>query len=215
MTNEYHKYVIADGEFVGEFERMYSECDDPWNQSSEKMRNSTRNSLVILHCERLQKQFSSRRVLELGCGFGFLTSTLSNLGFTSMGTDISTNAILRANEIHLNATFTVATFDNVSILNDFQPDIILMPEITWYVLDELDDFLKKLKSYAMDIKKPVFLIHLLATYAPGAQKFGTSKFTNYDEILEYFDLNYLESGYIRTHLDDGSRSEGTFFVAQL
>jgi hypothetical protein len=169
----------------------------------------------LLHCKRLRNQFSTVKILELGCGFGFLSSALGDLGFTSMGTDISANAIFRANEINSRAIFSVAAFDDVSILNDFQPDIILMPELTWYILDKLDDFLTTLKSYAIDVKKPVFLIHLLATYAPGTQSYGTSKFTNHDQILEYFDLNYLESGYVRTYLEDGSRSEGTFFVARL
>ncbi len=33
--NDYHKYVINDGKFVGDFENMYKDCDDPWNQSVE------------------------------------------------------------------------------------------------------------------------------------------------------------------------------------
>lgn len=28
----YQDYVIKDGKFVGEFEKMYQDCDNPWHQ---------------------------------------------------------------------------------------------------------------------------------------------------------------------------------------
>ena len=30
----YQDYVIKDGKFVGEFEQMYKDFDDPWEQSA-------------------------------------------------------------------------------------------------------------------------------------------------------------------------------------
>ena len=32
---KYQDLVIKDGKFVGEFEKMYQEFSDPWNQSEE------------------------------------------------------------------------------------------------------------------------------------------------------------------------------------
>jgi 2-polyprenyl-3-methyl-5-hydroxy-6-metoxy-1,4-benzoquinol methylase len=215
MNNDYHKFVISDGKFIGKFDQMYADCIDPWNQSTETMRNSTRNRIATLNCEKLRTKYSCTKILEIGCGFGFLSSTLSSLGFTTMGTDISENAILKAREFSPNLEFSVATFDDESVLNQFEPDIILMPELTWYVLDHLDNFLLTLKTYAKKMNRPVFLIHLLATYKLGTQEYGNHKFTNNDQILDYFNLNYLEAGYVRTFAENGNISEGTYFVARL
>ena len=35
MKLKYQDLVIKDGKFVGEFEKMYQEFDDPWNQTKE------------------------------------------------------------------------------------------------------------------------------------------------------------------------------------
>jgi len=32
--NNYHDYVIRDGKFIRDFDQMYKNCDDPWNQDT-------------------------------------------------------------------------------------------------------------------------------------------------------------------------------------
>ena len=49
----------------------------------------------------------------------------------------------------------------------------------------------------------------------GVQKYGSYKFTNYEEILKYFDLKYLESGFITEFKTNDSDSQGTYFIAEL
>lgn len=51
-------------------------------------------------------------------------------------------------------------------MNSFNPDVVLMAELTWYTLDTLDEFLSSLRTYALSRQKPTFLIHLLTTYKP-------------------------------------------------
>lgn len=68
-----------------------------------------------------------------------------------------------------------------------------MPEITWYVLDKLNEFKLFLKNELPD----TYLLHMLMTYDPGVQVYGREYFTNLDEILQYFDMCYLESGLVR------------------
>lgn len=67
-----------------------------------------------------------------------------------------------------------------------------MAEITWYVLDHLDGFLAFLRAEMSH----VLLIHLLMTYAPGVQQFGREKFTNLQEITDYFGMTVCESAEI-------------------
>jgi hypothetical protein len=117
--------------------------------------------------------------------------------------------------MHPKCNFLVSDYDNFSLINEFNPDIVLMPEITWYVLDTLDNFLVNLKYYANSRHKPTFLIHLLSTYAPGIQKLGNKKFTNDNEIKEYFNLDYIESGYVEVARPGDSLSRGTYFIAKI
>ena len=63
-------------------------------------------------------------------------------------------------------------------------------------------------------KLAIFLIHILATYKNNVQRYGRDKLTNLDEIKEYFDLDYLEAGYIEVKRPD-SDSRGTYFIAQI
>lgn len=35
MKKDYHDYVIKDGKLIGEFDKMYEDCDNPWFQIEE------------------------------------------------------------------------------------------------------------------------------------------------------------------------------------
>ena len=212
---KYQDYVISNGILIGEWEKLYNDFEDPWMQSRHDHVFDSRRQLTIIACKRLREQFTSSNVLELGCGFGYITRQLADLNFNAMGIDISKSAIRKAKIKHPKSEFKVSKFNNFEIIYDFQPDIIIMAELTWYILEELEDFLSKLKTYASSRNRPVFLIHLLAVYKPGVQKFGIDKFTNHEEILDYFDLEYLESAYVATKRPDDFDSAGSWFVARI
>ena len=153
--------------------------------------------------------------MELGCGFGHLTQTLSNQGFSSIGVDISQSAIDKARVVNPSSVYFQNDIKDFSLLEKFDPDIFLMAEITWYIINDLDQFIINLTNYKNKRNKPTFLIHLLATYAPGVQKYGADKFTDLEGILSYFKLDYLESGYIKTPSTADPLSQGTFFIARI
>jgi len=211
----YQDFVIKDGKLIGDFEGLYKNIEDPWHQSRNDQLHDTRRNLAVNWCDRLKQEYGANRVIELGCGFGHLTQTLHKRSFSVIGTDISKTAINKARAIHSSATFINCALSEFDKLEQFDADIYLMAEITWYVLDDLDNFIKNLKKAKRQRKKPIFLIHLLTTYATGIQKYGADKFTNLDEILKYFNLDYLESGLIKTPREDDVNSQGTYFIAKL
>ena len=214
----YQDYVIKDGKLVGDFDGLYKNFDDPWHQLIEDYAFDSLRVLAISWCNRLRKKFGASRVVELGCGFGHLTEQLRQQDFSSVGVDISKVAIEKAREINPSSTFVTAGLNDFEKISQFDPDIFLMAEITWYVLDDLNKFIDNLRTYKHQRKKPTFLIHFLSTYAPGVQKYGVDKFTNLDEIKNYFNLNYLESGYrqfTQTPKEDDPHPEGTYFVAEI
>jgi 2-polyprenyl-3-methyl-5-hydroxy-6-metoxy-1,4-benzoquinol methylase len=212
MNNDYHKYIISNGTLIGDFEGMYKNCDDPWKQSQHLNRLSARVEVSLIHLQRLKEDHGVTKVLEIGCGFGHLSAEISNLGFEITGSDLSLTAIEKAKTFHPNIRFEVAAFDDINVLHRVTPDVIIMSEITWYVLDKIPNFLRLLENYAETQKKPIYLIHLLAAYKKGAQKYGTEYFTDLDGILNYFNLEILESGFLRDHSKD---SQGTYFIAKI
>ncbi len=129
--------------------------------------------------------------------------------------DVAGEAILKAREMNPGSVFLTRTFEDPIVLTELDPDIIIMAEITWYVLDHLADFKERLQIYAAARERPTYLIHLLTTYAPGIQKYGADYFTDLDGIMAFFDLDYLESGFISVPRSDDPLSRGTYFVARI
>ena len=212
-------YVIRDGQLVGDFEGLYRDFEDPWMQSREDHVLDSRRQVALNWCTRLRDLSPSGpqalRVLEIGCGFGHLTSALTDRGFASIGVDVAYEAVCRARERHPESVFLRRSISDEGLLDDLDPDILIMAEVTWYVLNELSEFLDSLRSFASERNRPTYLIHLLTTYGPGVQTYGRDYFTDQQGILQFFDMNYLEYGQVHTPRSDDPASQGTYFVAEL
>lgn len=183
----YQDYVIKDGKFIGEFNEMYEDYDDPWEQSTKEEWAS--DKAVTLN---LIQKLKAKRVIELGCGLGHFTNRIERLNINTIGVDISKTAIEKAKSTYPNCKFVVADILEFDIYKGFKPDIIVMAEITWYVLDKLDYFIDFLKNEMPN----TYLIHVLTTYPPGVQQYGKDKFTNLKQIMDYFGAQYYEWGEI-------------------
>jgi len=173
----YQDYVIKDGELIGEFEEMYRNFDDPWEQTTREG-----NALEKMIGVELLKKYSHNRPLEYGCGFGEYTNKLYHaLGYAG-GVDISDTAIKKAKKRYPGPDFFVGDLLCEEILDAVSPDCICMVEITWYVLDKLECF----KELIAEKQKGTGFFHTLMTYAPDEQKYGADYFTNLDEIKAYW-----------------------------
>lgn len=199
----YQDYVIKDGRLVGEFEQLYRDFEDPWEQSVHEEFASEKAV-----CVNLVKRLNLQNVIELGCGFGGLTSRLSQICDNATGLDISETAISKATSLHPNADYMVSAFPDLDLIRDLNPDCIIMSEITWYVLDQLDEFLNFMRVEMPD----AWLIHLLMTYPPGIQQYGADKFTDLKGMMDYFGMNYCEWGEVRNETHGGGAR--TFFCGR-
>lgn len=215
IKKDYRDYVIKEGKLIADFEGLYKDIEDPWNQSRSDHQLDSRRLLAINWCKTLRNKFGSNRVIELGCGFGHMTEQLRHLDFSAVGIDISQTAIDKARVINPSSVFYKSALNNFKLLSDLDADIFLMPELTWYILDELDAFIDNLKHYSWSRERPVFLIHILTTYPCGVQEYGKDKFTNLKEILAYFDMKYLEYGTLYMPKEDNPDAQGTYFIAEV
>ena len=183
----YQDYVIKDGKLVGEFEEMYQDFDDPWEQTTrEKWASEKAVALNLI------KKLNAKKVIELGCGLGHYTHKIQEIGVDVLGVDVSKTAIDKAKSNYTDCDFAVGDILDFSIYKEYQPDIIVMAEITWYILDKLDEFIAYLSAELPN----TYLLHLLTTYPDGVQQYGKDKFTNLKQIMSYFKMEYFEWGEI-------------------
>jgi SAM-dependent methyltransferase len=139
-------------------------------------------------------------VLEVGCGFGHYSARMRAAGLDVIGMDISETAVRTARERNPGVEFVVGTLDNHALIQRCRPDVIVMAEVTWYVLHPLRAFLDFMRAELPQ----TFLLHLLTTYPPGVQRYGTEYFSDLAGIRQYFGMRYLESGEV--HLAGGART---------
>jgi SAM-dependent methyltransferase len=186
--SRYQDYVIKDGRLVGEFEEMYRDFADPWEQT-------TREAFAAEKAVALNAiaALSPAKVLELGCGLGHFTRKIKALGVPKVvGVDVSETAIAQARVAAPECEFVTADILDFQVYKKHAPDLIVMAEITWYILEKLPRFLEHVRATLPQ----TYLIHLLTTYPPGEQKYGKEFFTDLKGILKYFGMNYVEYGEI-------------------
>lgn len=202
--NRYQDYVIQDGRLVGEFEQMYQDFEDPWEQIAGECWASDK-ALALNWLDRLKNEQGVTRVVEVGCGLGAFTRRIGALDLDVLGTDLSPTAVEKAlkSDPESVARYAVADFLDFAVYRDFSPQVFVLADISWYVLDELPAFTDFLRTEFPG----AYLVHLLTTYPKGRQTYGKEVFSNHDEIIQSFGFETLESVLIsRPEKDDTVKS---------
>lgn len=79
--SRYQDYVIKDGKLVGDFEEMYQDFEDPWEQTTREQ-----NVLEKMIGLELLIKYNHKRPLEYGCGFGDYTNKIyQSIGYAGGG----------------------------------------------------------------------------------------------------------------------------------
>ena len=193
---DYHDYVIKDGKFIGEFEDMYKDCDDPWMQSEQPNLYSRMSGIIHL------KNFGIKEVLECGCGLGYYSSMIhQQTGIVPIGIDISETAIDKAKQLFPELNFSVA--DIPTDLDKFKhADCVMLSEIVWYILPQFDELLGKLKS---DFSGKYLMVNQV--FYKGSQKYGTEYFTSIEEFIEY--VKFPVAAYCKATTENDSTIESS------
>lgn len=179
----YQDFVLKDGKFIGDFERMYQSHDDPWGQSVEKYYSSISRRAVCYFID----YYNIRSIVEFGCGLGRTSNFIKeNTGIKILGVDISQTCIEKSRTIFPGIDFEVGDVSNIVKYIEF--DCIFMSEITWYLLE--DRTIDKLFDEMGKRMKGKYLIHNLVFYKDGVQNYGNNYFTTLEEFIGFcpFDL---------------------------
>lgn len=127
--NDYHDYVIKDGQFIGKFEEMYQDCDDPWNASKEDYDTSI-CSMTVKH---VLKSIPAADIVSLGCGTG---RHLHWVKYGADGVEISATAVALARR-----RYPRSLIYNEGILSFLSHgagryQAYLFREVLWYLLPD-------------------------------------------------------------------------------
>lgn len=179
----YQDYVIKDGKFIGEFERLYQECENPWHQREEARISYSRADTV----NSIQR-YGLRNVLEVGCGLGFFTAYLAKhcQDTRITGMDISGTAIRKARAKFPEIEFFQGDLNQLDGAFFERYDGVLFSEIMWYVLGGLDRILQNIR---MSIRGGTLMVN--QTFYKEGQKYGCEFFTSQDEMIRYLGWDVL------------------------
>lgn len=168
-SSDYHDYVIKNGKFIGKFEQMYQNIEDPWY--SVKNVNSLDNNLfltLVKHSTPL-----SGRVLDVGCGLGALTARLrEQLPKAEIhACDMSETAIEKASKRYVGISFFTHDLSRIESM-PFEAasfDVITAAQIIWYILPSLPKIMSGFHRLLRDGGHLVVLQYFLH---PDEQKYG-------------------------------------------
>lgn len=205
--SRYQDYVIKDGELVGAFEEMYQDHDDPWLQSQEDPYQPDK-ALALNALRRLDAKTATLKVLEIGSGLGDFCATISAQGFETIGLEVSETAVQKATARHTGPTFFAGDIMSGDIYERIQPDVLIMSEVTWYVLDKIKDFL----GIVRETLPNAHLIHILTMYPANEQRYGLEYFSDFDGLKKYFDMQIIEQAVIDADAYEGTQR--TYFLGR-
>lgn len=148
----------------GEFEQLYSDIEDPWKCAAESKGLSKNVFLQILFHER---RFG--KILDVGCGLGDFTNEIALINENSCVSawDVSQTAIGKAKDKYPGIGFEVRDVRSVCKNSIERYDLIVLSEVLWYILDDLDHVFSWLDNVL--VKQGVIGIH---QYFPYDQKYG-------------------------------------------
>ena len=164
------KEVSGELQFVGDFESLYRNNDDPWSQSSYE---GEMGAYYLHSRNRLTKELKKEKVesiLEVGCGLGFSTDAInkSTKALEIVGMDISDTAIKKARNIFPNFSFVQGDITS-NIFLDKRFDVVIMNQILWYILN----FFPKAVSNCHSLLKEEGRLIFSQAFLIAEQKYGT------------------------------------------
>lgn len=176
----YHDYVIKDGKFIGKFDEMYSDFNDPWTQSTQP--NKYSRMAAIIHI----KNFNINSILECGCGLGYYADWIKReTNIVPKSIDISPVAIEKAKKLFPDLDFEVADI-STDLQNYKAYDCVILSEIIWYILPDLKKIFEILEK---NFKGKYLIVNQV--FYKGTQKYGTEYFTNLNEFIEYVPFSLI------------------------
>lgn len=195
--NNYHDYVIKDGRFIGRFEEMYQNCDDPWHQdkyeySSEGVVDGHSYKRMSIECLKAIGYRNFNKILDIGCGKGNFTNFIHHSYPEAKihAVDISETATTVAGNRYENIDFYCTDITREAL--DYSVyDCIFMNETMWYVLPQLKELFQQINTGLLR-SQGIFVLnnHL---YQDEKQIYGREYITTIETLLELMPFKIIHT----------------------
>jgi len=170
-------------EFVGDFESLYENEDDPWEQSAGS------GSMAIYYeysrkrlAEQLKK-INPNSLLEVGCGLGYTTKNIQESlpACEVTGMDISRTAIKKAVKLFPSINFVKGDISNKRFNSDIKYDVVILNQMLWYILESLSGTFENCFS----VLKPNGRMVISQAFLRAPQKYGKDICDGFDGLISY------------------------------
>lgn len=206
-SKDYHDYYIKDGVFIGEFDQMYQNVEDPWN-IGDADRLDLDVALTLLRATRE----APRRILDVGCGLGTFTNRIQGLfpEAAIAASDVSPTAVAKARARYPGIDFFVLDLNALDRqdLGGRRFDLIVMANTAWCVLPRLEAILRCFRDLLAEGGSLLLTEHF---FRPGGQQYGNEYMETPADYLHYV----REAGFnvLRTVETDRYVHSTTYYVA--
>lgn len=180
-------------ELVGDFDGLYADEADPWGQSGAHGHMAAYYARARAN---LGAVIGSRvgSALEVGCGHGHVTAFLAaGTRLRWLGMDISRLAIERARELHPHLSFVVGDIRRPALGGSF--DLVLLNQVLWYVLPEIDAAI----AGCLSLLRPGGTLVVAQAYLKGEQRFAAEIANGFAGAVDLFNSRFSD----RLHLVEG------------
>jgi len=154
-----NEYIIKDGKFIRDFEAMYQNVLDPWNQKARHQESLLNNSTFWFLQDVIRMGKPPRSILDIGCSEGYYAKNLLKISeypqAMYVGTDVSSTVIQKAKlSTSVKEKHRVSFYvDDIRILNkEFigRFDLVFSSKTLYYVAPEIDLVLNHIDSYLVE-----------------------------------------------------------------
>ena len=172
--NDYHEYVIKDGKFIGKFDEMYRDIEDPWNLGDTKQPQYNKVLEFI-------KKYSERPIciLDVGCGLGTFTNRIKGVFPKAYvaGIDISREAVARAGKRYSHISFFKEDIAKLKFeMGTF--DVVVVSSVFWYVLPNIHTAIRNIFGSASE------LVVINQNFYKTGQNYGKEIMRTPDDLLK-------------------------------
>ncbi len=185
------KEVDGNLEFVGDFNGLYKNDSDPWDQSA------TTDQEITYYYKSSRKRLieqlnviSPTSILEIGCGLGYTTKTLQD-AFPKIdvtGMDISDVAIKKARKLFPDLSFICADIRDVLPFEKMEStyDVVILNQLLWYILKQLPSSFENCQR----ILKPGGKIAISQAFPKTKLRYGTEICDGFESFIEHLNKNF-------------------------
>jgi SAM-dependent methyltransferase len=190
-SKDYRDYVIKNGKFIGKFEEMYQNIEDPWHHGDATV---IQYDLALYLIDKYKICSKRGKIFDIGCAKGAFTSRIKKLRPMAqiLAVDIAPTAIKKAKKKY---GYLGIDFKAMDILKEYKNlnekfDLIVMSQLMWYVLPKFEEIVNYLIKKVL--KNDGYLLINQAFYKPEEQKYGKEIVQTPKDMINLIGLESVE-----------------------